>query len=259
MIIAQLTDTHILELKNATPDRAQRRINDLRICIKDINKIIPRPDLVMHTGDITQTAKIGEYKLVKKLLNSLKVPVFVIPGNRDSRKLVRETFPTESDFCQQNDEPIMFEINSFKVRLIGIDSLSKIDGRGDFGLTRIQKLEEMLQARPKTPTAIFMHHPPITLKTPTTTFLEFITKKKSDEFLSLLSRHSQIIRVFCGHAHRPYREFFNKIEISTAPSVASDLRKGCYPLKLQNKPIYQLHAFDGSGSFISQTRLPLSA
>ena len=68
MIIAQLTDTHILELKNATPDRAQRRINDLRICIKDINKIIPRPDLVMHTGDITQTAKIGEYKLVKKLL-----------------------------------------------------------------------------------------------------------------------------------------------------------------------------------------------
>ncbi len=51
MIIAQISDTHILARSS---DRAEgrRRADNLRRCVADINR--QQPDAVVHTGDIVQ-------------------------------------------------------------------------------------------------------------------------------------------------------------------------------------------------------------
>jgi 3',5'-cyclic-AMP phosphodiesterase len=52
-----------------------------------------RPDLVVISGDIADSALPEEYAHATKLLGALQVPFVAIPSNHDRRPLIRETFP----------------------------------------------------------------------------------------------------------------------------------------------------------------------
>ena len=53
MIIAQITDTHLGDANAADPV-FRARAENLRACVADINGLDPKPDAVIHTGDMTQ-------------------------------------------------------------------------------------------------------------------------------------------------------------------------------------------------------------
>ena len=255
MIIAQLTDTHILKSKAELQGIAKQRISDLKRCILDIKNLPYKPDVVIHTGDITHTADRKEYQIALEIFKTLEIPVFVVPGNRDSRSNIRQVFSCNSYITGKISEPIIYAINNFKVRLIGVDSISPGSNKGYFCPEKYSTLDRLLSAFPTKPTAIFMHHPPIPIATGETNRIEFVTKEAGDEFVSMLLKHKQVIRVFCGHSHRAYIETIGKTEFSTVPSVASDLRLGKYPERMVGVPVYQIHEFNSSSNFISQTRL----
>lgn len=73
---AFVTDTHI-----GSPDGVAEE--DLRRTIRDINA---QPDLafVLLTGDITELGTNQELTLAKKILDSLRIPWYIIPGNHDT-------------------------------------------------------------------------------------------------------------------------------------------------------------------------------
>lgn len=73
---AFVTDTHI-----GSPDGVAEE--DLRRTIRDINA---QSDLsfVVLTGDITELGTNQELALAKKLLDSLRIPWYIIPGNHDT-------------------------------------------------------------------------------------------------------------------------------------------------------------------------------
>ena len=45
------------------------------------------------------------------------------------------------------------------------------------------------------------------------------------------------------------------VPASTVPSLAADLRKGEYPDGAGAAPLYQIHRFDGAGSFVTELRV----
>jgi len=71
---AQVSDTHVGGATGA---------DDLRATVKDLNaqKGI---DFVLFTGDITEFGSDEELALAKRILDSLTLPWYVIPGNHDS-------------------------------------------------------------------------------------------------------------------------------------------------------------------------------
>lgn len=73
---AFVTDTHI-----GSPDGVAEE--DLRRTIRDINA---QTDLsfVLLTGDITELGTNQELALAKKILDSLRIPWYIIPGNHDT-------------------------------------------------------------------------------------------------------------------------------------------------------------------------------
>jgi 3',5'-cyclic AMP phosphodiesterase CpdA len=73
---AFVTDTHI-----GSPNGAAEE--DLRRTVQDINE---QKDLafVLLTGDITELGTQEELLLAKKILDSLKIPWYIIPGNHDT-------------------------------------------------------------------------------------------------------------------------------------------------------------------------------
>ena len=73
---AFISDTHI-----GSPNGGAEE--DLRRTVADINQMTGI-DFVVITGDITELGTDAEIKLAKQILDELKVPYYIIPGNHDS-------------------------------------------------------------------------------------------------------------------------------------------------------------------------------
>ena len=90
--IAQISDLHIKrpgELAYGRVDTAKA----LERCVLALNSLNPAPDFIVISGDLADTPNSDEYAHLKRLLAPLKPPFAGIPGNHDSRELMREVFP----------------------------------------------------------------------------------------------------------------------------------------------------------------------
>ena len=71
-----ISDTHI-----GSPDGKAEE--DLRRTVEDINRMTGIAFVVL-TGDITELGTDDEIKRAKEILDGLKVPWYIIPGNHDT-------------------------------------------------------------------------------------------------------------------------------------------------------------------------------
>src|SRR3954452_17049549 len=91
--VAQISDLHIKpqgSLAYGRVDTAQA----LERCVAALNEFSPAPDFVVISGDLADTPTAEEYQHLKRLLAPLKLPFAGIPGNHDSRELMRAAFPS---------------------------------------------------------------------------------------------------------------------------------------------------------------------
>lgn len=244
MIIAQLTDTHLYETGSDEP-MARARAENLRAAVAAINALDEAPDAVIHTGDVTQTGAPGGYALAREIMADLPAPLYVVPGNRDSRANLRGAFAADGYLGGHGDgdAPVLFAIDHHAVRLVGFDTLSADTRRGDVDPGRLDWLARTLAERPAAPTAIFMHHPPVDIETSTYPW-QFLRREAGAELAAVIGRHAQVLRVFCGHSHRPYLAPFAGAEASTVPSIAVDLRMEPEPDANGARPLVTIHRLD---------------
>ena len=258
MIIAQITDTHILTPNADDPkivSRAISRADNLRAVVTDINALSPAPDAIIHTGDMVQTRAPEEYHLAREIMSRLSAPLYVVPGNRDSRQGLRQNFGSDGYLTGNGeDEPVLYSIESHAVRLIGFDSLSGTSPLGDVDEARLTWLDETLAQAPEAPTAIIMHHPPVTITVSVKPW-QYQRAEAGDELACVIAKHPQVARLFCGHIHRAFVASFGGTQAGSVPSIAADLRKGDYPPHLSERPIYQIHRFQPDGYFSSETHI----
>src|SRR3954470_24527808 len=93
--IAQISDLHIKppgELAYGRVDTGKA----LERCVAALNEFDPAPDFVVISGDLADTPNAEEYQYLKRLLAPLKLPFAGIPGNHDSRELMRAALPSVS-------------------------------------------------------------------------------------------------------------------------------------------------------------------
>src|SRR6266436_5215378 len=91
-LIAQISDLHIKPpgvLAYARVDTARA----LERCVAGLNEFRPKPDFVVISGDLADTPTVEEYDYLKRLLKPLKLSFAGIPGNHDSRDMMRAGFP----------------------------------------------------------------------------------------------------------------------------------------------------------------------
>ena len=251
MILAQITDTHLMT-PNPLEPRAATRARALKQSVTDINNLDPRPDAVIHTGDMTQTAASTEVALASELLAPLAMPLYVTPGNRDGRQPLTGIFIDED--CVADGGFVHYAIDRHPVRLVAVDSLSGDNNKGNFCRARLDALDVTLSQAPDRPTALFMHHPPFDVAISPYPF-HYNRRQAVVELAAVVSCHGHVVHIFTGHSHRHYVARFGGTVASTMPSVAPDLRQGNYPAAMADRPVYQLHRFDARVGFVSETRL----
>lgn len=218
MLIVQISDLHIVEKGQKTLGVAPMDEN-LAKCVGYINQMLPKPDLVLVTGDITNDLTVPQAQYAAHLLNQLDAPYYVVPGNHDSRQSLLQVFGDEH--CPgQLDGMINYVIEDYPVRLIGMDSTKPKTVGGHMCRKRLDWLEARLAEDRKKPTIIFMHHPPVKAGVLEADFDGFVG---AEELGSIVEKFSHIERIICGHIHLATHTKWHGAIVSTAPSMGMQL------------------------------------
>ena len=119
MLIAQISDTHILAPESGQP-AASLRADCLRLCVADINE--QTPYVVIFTGDTVQYGAPEEYALLRELLSPLESPLYLVPGNRDDNDALRAAFGdkaylTRAEADADSDRFEAEALSDFRVRI----------------------------------------------------------------------------------------------------------------------------------------------
>ncbi len=240
MLIAQISDSHI-----AAPDKLTYGIvpmaQNLARCVDHINRLMPKPDLVLMTGDVANDWRQDQTELAKSILDGLHCPYYVVPGNHDDRAVIWDVFGGAA--CPAKpDGFINYVIDGFPVRMIGIDTLESGQSGGVLCDTRLGWIADRLADDQTTPTVLFMHHPPLKLAVPETDVDGFVG---SEALGALISNAPNVKRILCGHIHLLTHTLWNGTIVTTAPSMgmqlALDLTQAKPSKFLKTDPGYVLH------------------
>ena len=224
MIIAQISDFHLRadgSLAHGVVDTCKA----LAAAVARLAAIRPTPDVVLATGDLVDDGTPEEYRLLRQTLAPLRMPVFLIPGDRDRRETLRAEFGGDGYF-PENGSALHFVVDRFPVRLIGLDTTVPGAKTGAICAERHAWLEARLAEAPNRPTVIFMHHPPFKTAVP---FMDEQSFDGADALEALVRRHPQVERVVCGHLHRPIQRRWGGTVATVCPSTAFQMQMELRP------------------------------
>lgn len=215
MIIAQITDTHILPPGQDWLQKPETKVNERLIrVVEHLNSLVPRPDVLLLTGDTTETGGKEAYQYLKEILQPVTMPLYIIPGNHDDREELRAAF-SEEIYMPQNGF-IQYVIDDYPVRLIALDTHVPNEDHGLLCTNRLLWLKEKLRETSK-PTLIFMHHFP--MKVGLRIFDNMLCHVEGD-FENLIQSSPHVLGIVAGHYHKTCTCLFGGKICFVAPSVA---------------------------------------
>ena len=252
MLIAQISDTHVVGRGKKAHGVAPTAEN-LERCVGHINRLDPRPDVVLVTGDITNAGLPEEAERAASLLSKFRCPYYIVPGNHDDRSGLWAAFGGRA--CPSTIRGFMnYAIEGYEVRLIGMDSTIPGAPGGEICETRAAWLDERLSEEQERPTIIFIHHPPVKCGVAETDIDGFIG---ADRLGDIVEKYSNIERIICGHIHLPAYVRWRGTVVSTAPSMGMHL---VLDLSLERPsefvleaPCYQLHYWSPERNLVTHT------
>ena len=254
MLVAQITDLHV-----RPPGLPAYRVVETNMlterALARLEACVPRPDVVLITGDLTDCGLPEEYRLLRGMLaRRLTIPTFVVPGNHDRRDVLREVF-ADWPGVADDDEFVQFVVDDYALRLIGLDTLVPGRGHGALCPRRLDFLGRTLEAGGSKPTIVFMHHPPFVCGIGHMDRIRLL--KGCDEFREIIAGYPNVERVICGHHHRPIQVRFAGTIASVAPSVAHqvelDISEGEEGALMLEPPAFQLHLYRPQIGIVSHT------
>lgn len=250
MLIAQVTDMHIKadgQLAYGRVDSAEK----LARCVAHLNRLTSRPDIVLMTGDLVDMGRPDEYAVLRRLIDPLEMPIYVIPGNHDERRAFREAF-ADHGYLPSDGEFLHYTLEDYPIRLIGLDTTIPGQPGGDMCAERLAWLDARLAEDRERPTVIFMHHPPFLTGLRN---MDLQNCANGDALGALIERYPQVIRVLCGHVHRPIHLHWHGVTASIAPSpshsVAYDLREDASHDFILEPPACEVHYWREDTGLIS--------
>src|ERR1700680_3263066 len=249
--IAQISDLHIKSpgvLAYGRVDTAQA----LERCVAALNEFRPRPDLVVISGDLADTPTADEYQHLRRLLAKLQLPFVGIPGNHDSRELMRAAFPQSYALASG---PLNQRLELGGLDLVLLDSSVAGKPHGDLDAATLQWLEVTLASAADRPALLFLHHPPFK------TGIWHMDRQNllnAADLAPIVRRHARVQLIAPGHRHRATLAMFAGVATTICPApnhaVDLDLDHLREPSFRVEPPAFHLHSWfagEGFGSVVT--------
>lgn len=216
-LLIQITDTHILPPGEILYDEVDTTLH-LAETVQQINRMRPLPDVVMITGDLVEHGDKAGYKHFLELIEPLKMPTYVVPGNHDNPQVMTEVFAGTSYF-PTSDSTFQYAVEDMPFRILALNSRSDGTELPEFDEHRLSWLKRELDQSDK-PTLIALHHPPMI------TGIELIDMGGSEWFQgikSAVAEANHVKLVICGHCHTDMCGRMGPVPVYMAPATAHQL------------------------------------
>jgi 3',5'-cyclic-AMP phosphodiesterase len=251
MLICQLTDLHVCAVGQPANRLSETNMFAAR-AFRTVATMNPAPDVVLITGDLTESGLPAEYANLAALIQKfLHMPVYVIPGNHDRRDNFRHDL-AHLPGVTADPAYVQYAIDDYPVRLVMLDTVVFGSGHGELREEQLTWLDRTLAAAPDKPTMIGMHHPPFVCGI---AHMDRINLRNTDAFTAVVARHSQVKRIICGHHHRPIFTLVAHAIASISPSVAHQVElcfdpadKGAFNFE---PPAFHLHHWTAADGFVT--------
>ena len=208
----QISDSHIGFTKDPNPDA---RVT-FREAVAKIGALPQKPDFIIHTGDITQLSKPGEFDDADQILKEAGLDVFHVPGEHDmldegQGKAYLDRYGKGS----QGDGWYSFDHSGVHfVGLISVKTL-KAGGMGSLGPDQLDWLKKDLAGRSASqPVVLFTHMPMWVAYQPWGWGVD-----DADQAMALLARFGSVT-VLNGHIHQILQKVEGNVAFHTARSTA---------------------------------------
>lgn len=247
VLIAQISDLHIKRpgaLAYGQVDTAAA----LTRCVAALNGFRPRPELVVVSGDLADTPVAEEYEHLKRLLAPLEIGFAAVPGNHDSRELMRAALP-KGGYAQPRGA-----LNSVHavgpLDLVLLDSSVPGKPHGELDGATLAWLDATLALSSTRPALIFLHHPPFVTGI---RHMDLQNLRNAGALANVLRRHPRARLVAAGHVHRATLTQFVGIPATICPApnhaVVLDLEKNLPPSLKVEPPAFHLHIWFAGEDF----------
>ena len=245
MLIAQITDTHI-STPGSVNDRYFRTPEHLERAVAHLNRLAPRPDVALASGDLVERGEPEEYARLRAILDRLAMPLYVIPGNHDSREHLARAF-ADRGYLPTRGEFLHYTVEEWPVRLVGLDTQVPGQPGGALCPERLAWLDARLGEAPARPTLVFMHHPPFVTGLAA---MDGMGLEGKEALAAVIRRHPQVERIACGHVHRPMTRRFAGTVATTCPATAHQIALELPPTEqlsvVMEPPACMLHLWLGA-------------
>ena len=122
MLIAQISDIHLSTLKSPC-EEIYHTAEHLARAVAHLNALVPRPDVVLATGDLVERGEAEEYERLHQHLEPLRMPVYLIPGNHDDRVTLAHVFEHHR-YLPRDGGFIQYTVEDWPVRLVALEPSS---------------------------------------------------------------------------------------------------------------------------------------
>ena len=220
-----ITDTHLLDHSSET----FHNINTTQSLEKILNQCQARyadADFLLITGDVSQTGTKESYSQLKSLIQKFQMPVYCVPGNHDTPKLLQEVIPS----CPDNSINI---IQLGKYSLVLISSWVENKNHGVVSQLCLQELKDHLKNSKDQFNIIAIHHPPVFIGS---RWLDEIGLQNKTEFLQILDSYSQNSLLLCGHIHQNIDQQINKLRVLSTPSTCHQYKSNTDHMQVMDMP-----------------------
>ena len=251
LTVVQITALHIAraaDLVNSLRNRSR-----LEQTLQAVHALKPRPDVMVISGDLADTAAPEEYRALREILRGCEIPIYAGVGNHDARAPFMESFG--ASFARLDDHGfVQYAVDLGGLRLLMGDTLDEGRDGGAYCEARAAWLKRMLDQAPQTPTLLFLHHPPVL------SGIQWMDPAPDEPWIvrlrEALQDRPQVKAVACGHIHRAFHKAFAGQIVSGAPATSIQLTLDLRPVDMgvpdgreilvEEPPGFMLHCWDGA-------------
>ena len=210
MKILQLSDIHV-NGGGKFACRAADSLGDLRAVVDYILQVELQPDVTVVTGDVSTDGKGDAYRLVRRELERLNCPVWVLPGNHDQKEPMKTVL---GRMCHTAPDGPGLCIDTPQARLLLLDSAVSGQSAGGVRQEQLSWIERQLDVPQDHPVMLWMHHFPFR-----TGYVGMDHPFScEEELLKLLQGRNAV--VCSGHIHAGVLRRCGSVMLVTSPAVS---------------------------------------
>ena len=239
--LVQLTDCHILAQAEDCLRDMNTRSSFEAVC-NSVTRDQEQLDLVLATGDLSQDGSAESYQYLAQRFDSMRLPVFWLPGNHDDPALMREQLRGESIFAAKQ-----IAIGNWIIILL--DSTIAGESGGQLAAAQIDFLKTSLAANRQRHALVCLHHQALPCGSD---WIDQLGLRPARQLADILKSHANVRAALWGHVHQQADQRSDGIDWMSTPSTCFQFKPGSRDFALDTlAPGYRLIELHADGRVTS--------